>query len=73
MIMQELTEQAQQHPILLGIISIVHIIGGFLFGLINIIHIPPVIIQIFQLVSFIVGILVGIVTLITWFRKNFKK
>lgn len=71
--MHELNEQAQLHPIVFGLVSILNIMGGFFLGLVEVSHIPPIIIEIFQLCSFSVGILVGIVTLVTWCKKHLKK
>ena len=74
--METIENNLHQHPVIAFLISICTIILGFLFrilGYINTWHIPPIIIELAQLISYGFGITVGFITIYSFIKKQNAK
>lgn len=58
-----------EHPKIGMIVSIVSVVMAEIVGVNK--HIPPIVIETLQVIAWTLGICVSLVTLISWYKKNY--
>jgi hypothetical protein len=74
--MSHFEQHLSNHPILGLILSVCGIIFGSIIdtlGKLQGVHLPPFIIEIFQILSYCGAICIAVVTVHGWFKKTFRK